>query len=90
MHYQLVIYYNFLFSGIAEYDYEFNMILDLSNYVANADDLTLKIATKRNGFILDHNFELQRAPDSKIKYHLYIHENQAGKFLKFKILYFFK
>ncbi|RZF33261.1 hypothetical protein LSTR_LSTR007606 [Laodelphax striatellus] len=65
--------------SLQEYDYEFNVNLDLSKLFKTTDDLSVKITTKRNGFILDHNFELQRNPESKIKYHIFIHDNQAGE-----------
>ncbi|XP_075230090.1 retinoid- and fatty-acid binding glycoprotein apolipophorin [Lycorma delicatula] len=67
--------------SIAEYDYEFHLILDLSTFVADVDDISLKITTKRNGFIFDHNFELEKKPDTKINYQLYVHENEAGAVL---------
>ncbi|RZF44088.1 hypothetical protein LSTR_LSTR004460 [Laodelphax striatellus] len=67
--------------SLQEYDYEFNVNLDLSKLFKTTDDLSVKITTKRNGFILDHNFELQRNPESKIKYHIFIHDNQAGAVL---------
>ncbi|NEU33088.1 hypothetical protein GN156_20560, partial [bacterium LRH843] len=67
--------------SLQDYEYEFNVNLDLSKIFKTTDDLSVKITTKRNGFILDHNFELQRNPESKIKYHIFIQPNQAGAVL---------